>query len=360
MIYLIELIGVFFQKPMIFGYNNAVFGLFLMLISLLLVILTLKKTCISKVDIKIYIICLVFMILNSINNYFLGAGLNAINEFLIGFVTITSLFFVFISFNNKKNKIFAYVFGFLILSTFITIFISGFNVDEYEKFILFEFSVKDRHEIDVASVIFPFSTIPWRMTLSEIVLPRATFLAIEPGVGVFILILWRYICKDLIGIKSILADIFFVLGLLLTASTTVPLMLLCWFVIRYVSENGIGIIHDQTGIRVDYKKLILILFFSLVSLYLFFYMPFFGYFDKVNTHGDSFDERGGLYSSDTAIFRYIRIFLLILFYFYIRKLMSNKFIIIYSAMFIISVLNVFAFTPIFYLTVFLSKRINGK
>lgn len=360
MIYLFEFFGILFQRPMIFGYNNAILGVFILIFCVIFSFLTKNNKKISKNNFYMYSICLIFVFINSLNNYFLGAGVGAFNDFIIGIVVVTSLFIVFLDFNKKANSIFIWLLGFIIFSTFITVISSGFNVNNYDKLILFNFEIKDRDEIDFASILIPFSTIPWRMTVGDIILPRATYLTIEPGVGVFIVILWRYLCRSLKGIKSILADFIMILGLLLTASTTMPIMILCWFVGRYFYENGLGIFLNGNAIKINFKKIILIIVFSSISLYLFFYMPYFGYFDKINTHSESFDVRGGLYSSENSIYRYIRILLLVVFYFFIKKYMCKSFSIIYSAIFIVSVLNVFAFTPLFFLSVFLAKKQDFK
>ena len=358
MIYFVELIGIFFQRPMMLGYNNATIGLFLFLLCIVFSVFVRRNLIIGKSNLNILYICFLFLFINCINNYFLGAGYSAINDFIIGFLCLISLFFVFLNFNKKYNYFFIYILGFIIFSTFITIILSGFNVENFNNLKIFNFKVKDRGEFVVADILFPFSTIPWRMTVGDTILPRATYWTIEPGVGVFIVLLWRYLCRSLEGIKSILCDLIMILGLLATASTTMPLMMLSWFVGRYLIESGVGIHITNSSLNINYKKIFLILFFLLICIYIFLYMPYFGYLNKINTHGGSFDEREDLYSSETGLFRYIRVILLVAFFFLIRRYMCKSFPIIYSAMFFVSILNVFAFTPIFFLSIFLSKKVK--
>lgn len=356
MIYFIELIGILFQRPMIFGYYNASLGLLLLVFCIFFSILLRKKYDVKFEELKIYIICLVFVFFNCINNLFLGGGDGAIKEFFIGFVVLTSLFFVFLGFKRSHNILFSNFFALIIISTFITVILSGFNVENYKKLEILSFSVKDRSDIDEFFVLIPFSTIPWRMTVGDIILPRATYFSIEPGVGVFIVMLWRYLCRNADGLKSKIFDIIFIIGLFLTASTTMPALIACWFAGRYLFTNKIIYYSSERGFYFDLKKICYITIFIVIAIYLFLYMPYFGYFDKINTHGESFDVRQDLYTSETSIFRYLRILLLLGFYMSIRKYMCKEFPIIYSAMFFVSILNVFAFTPIFFLAVFLSKR----
>lgn len=357
MIYFLEMVGIFFQRPMILGYYSAILGLIIFLFCIIFSFLF-RERFVKKDDIKIYIICLIFVFVSCVNDYFLGAGFDVIKSFFIGFLTVTSLSYVFLNYSKKSRNIFKYSFGFLIFSTFFTILLSKFDVNEFSKFSYLSLPLKDRSDIDEFNILYPVSTIPWRMTVGDIILPRATYFAIEPGVGVFLVMLWRYLCLEIDGFKSIICDIIFVLGLLVTASTTMPLMLVCWFAGRYFYKNKIFNIYNNS-LSVDFKRTTAIIIFIIIGAYLFLYMPYFGYMNKIHTHGESFEIREELYSSETGIFRYFRILLLVVFYFMIRKFISKSFFIIYFAMCAVSLLNVFAFTPLFFLSVFLSKRTSS-
>lgn len=95
MLYFLTLVAVSFQKPMIFGYNNALIGVVISILLILFKILLIVKYEINKKDFFIYLICLLFLLLNSLNNYFLGAGIGALYDFFIGFFLLTCIFFVF-------------------------------------------------------------------------------------------------------------------------------------------------------------------------------------------------------------------------------------------------------------------------
>lgn len=355
-----------FQRPMILGYGNAYIGLALFALSLLISIIVRlaggAHLRIPKPYLRVFMISALFVFA------YLGLSIprqglqSSLNNFAINMSMLLCAFVVCGLDGIKVNTAIKWLLRAVIVSTLITMTLSGLNADNLEQFKLFELTIKGRDFLPKIDVYFPFSTIPYRMTTADLTLPRATFWTIEPGVAVFVLLLWRYLEGSQSKVKAFFTNVVFVLSLAATASTSAPLVLACWFVIPLIFDGDPVIKFQNRTVRIKLMRIIVALIFASISVYLLVFSPYVGFLDKSTTHGESFDIRLGWFSGDEGILRIASLLISLAYYPFIRRIVGPKFNILFSGMFLVSVLNVLAFTPLFFISSFvvLNERQRRK
>lgn len=247
-----------------------------------------------------------------------------------------------------------YLFLLIIASTIITsIFYFSSDQLKMEAWKYLEVEVRSRKDVgNVVNVYFPFTPLYTFFTLESFKLPRFNLFFMEAGMvpGFFASMCFLFFQRT--TFTNITCIILFTLGSLLTFSTSfVPSFALPFFV--YLLLNG----------RLSLTKIIVSISIIAAGYYSFLKIPFFGFEDKMLTHGTSFEDRMTWYSlSFENLLRYVRIIsggILI----YRLGLLKHNRIIFYSFMssiFFIGVVNFVLFSPLFILFCFLDLKIEKK
>ena len=343
----IAIAAIIMQRPMFLGYWNASLGLILLIVSLTISILATRPPYrISRDAAKIAAISIIVSTANSAINS--GAGIAiSIKVIIINILVICAIFLRPNVNIDRMHRTTRWVFRIIIFSGLTTMAISRYSFSNLPDLTLFNIPIKDRGATEYFSVYFPLSTIPYPMTTERLVLMRNTFLTIEPGVAVFIVLLWRHLEGVKSGIRRIFLDLIFALSLAATASTTSPIMFAIWFFFRKVSEDK-KVLTSRNFVRV--------ILGLMCGYLLIFYTPFFGINEKSLTHGSSFEDRIDWYTGETGIRRAASLSLVILYYILVRNYLSNSYFYIFVASFVVCALNVLSFTPLFFLAAYTCLR----
>lgn len=338
-------IALLFYRPMLLGYSSAITGLAINIVVFYIYMAFKKDLSFDRNLFRIYVISMLFSLLSVILNLAFSTSASAINNLLIlSLFNATCL----LAFDRKKARYILrsikYCLRIIVFSGLITSLIVGLDYYSSDNWSLFEVPIKDRGDFLGASILFPFSTLPYPFTTFEYVFSRNTFLSIEPGVAPVIIFLWRYLeGNSSSNAINRINNFIFIFALIATISTTAPL-----FIFLHFAFLNTSLAKPLQNFSI--KKLFFITVIGLIAVYIFLYFPYFGYLNKIETHGTSFDDRIEWYSGeDSNIFRISIMPLLILYYILIKKYVENNFLVLYLGVLIVSALNVLAFTPLFFL-----------
>ncbi|GGH56130.1 hypothetical protein GCM10007423_64390 [Dyadobacter endophyticus] len=247
-----------------------------------------------------------------------------------------------------------YLFLLIIASTIITsIFYFSSDQLKMETWKYLEVEVRSRKDVgNVVNVYFPFTPLYTFFTLESFKLPRFNLFFMEAGMvpGFFASMSFLFFQRK--TFSNITCIILFTAGSLLTFSTSfVPSFALPFFV--YLLLNG----------RLSLTKIIVSISIMAAGYYAFLKIPFFGFEDKMLTHGTSFEDRMTWYSlSFENLLRYVRIISGAVLIYRLGLLKENR-ILFYSFMssiFFIGVVNFVLYSPLFVLFCFLDLKIEKK
>ena len=343
---LLLLAGIFFNKPMVLGYYNATIGVFLIAIGFVSYILSIRTLYIDIRSMKI------FMINNIVIAYYFFsiADFNldtAFKNLIVGF--FANLAFMITINNFCYNKLIKLVFRFIIFSgCFTAIIIWIFGIDAYlAKIEFFSIPIKDRGMRDFETIYFPFSSflIFGEGSFFATIYARQMFTAIEPGVAVAVIAVWRCLERPSNIKAKILTEIIFLIALTSTGSSAVPFVIIiyyAWKVWKYKSNISTPA---------------LIIYFSLAVLCIAFYMyaPGFGYFEKLETHGESFEERAELFNNSVEAGGYLaNSIACAIHYILLRRFRTQNFNFLLPVAVLITVTNVIFALPLYFLIVWMS------
>lgn len=247
-----------------------------------------------------------------------------------------------------------YLFLLIIASTIVTsIFYFSNDQLKMESWKYMEVEVRSRGDVgNVVNVYFPFTPLYTFFTLEAFKLPRFNLFFMEAGMvpGFFASMCFLFFRKT--TVTNVICIILFTLGSLLTFSTSfVPSFALPFFV--YLLLNG----------RLSMTKIVVSISLMAAGYYAFLKIPFFGFEDKMLTHGTSFEDRMEWYSiSFENLLRYVRIIAAAVLIYRLGLLKENR-VIFYSFMssiFFIGVVNFVLYSPLFILFCFLDIKMERK
>lgn len=345
-------ISALFYRPMLLGYYYATLGLTINCLVLIFYIASKDSIHINKSERSIFFTNITFSAAYSVlvmiySNLAAGLAVIAINSTFI----MTSQLAWSTSYatgTRYATKIFLRL---IVSSGVISSILMGIDFQSIDHWKLFEVSIKDRGEFETAAIVFPFSSLLYPMTTIDYVFSRNTYLAIEPGVAPLVILAWRYMegttAKRLI---NLLFDSIFIFALISTISTTAPIFILIYFMLRRNTNSS-----PKQSLKL--RKLIYSIIVISVSAYLILYLPYFGYFAKMETHGSSFEDRGSWYYGDEAnMLRVFAIPLIAIYFIAVRKHLKDDFLMLFTGATTVAVLNVAAFTPLFFLLTYMTFK----
>ena len=343
--------AIFFFRPMVLGYSVPEAGIVLCAIAIIYAItLSISRISVDRVALKVFILAISSNLLTAgVAGFTIGLDI-ALNTIVIGAAANTAMLIVIGRGTKMALTAIKAFLTIIVFSSLLTAAISSYDFYEIQRMAYLSFPIRDRKQ-DMVDIMFPLSTVPFRMTLPGLILPRFTFLSIEPGVAVFVLIVWRYLYVDVDSrLTSFFLDTIFLIALALTASTSAPLIATFWFLFRFLYYRD----------EVSFKSILIAAFFLILGVAALFFLPFFGVFDKMQTHGASFENRIRLYTDEMTLLRVISVILSFLILFYVRKYLPRKADAVLASAAVVSVLNVLALTPLFFFAIFLARAMERQ
>lgn len=353
---LLVLVGVIFSRPMVLGYFNATLGLAFFVAAILMAScisfkrLTLPNNAHAITSSKLLLINILFgsiySIMVSASSLDRGAKIATIiwiSSFSLYFSTASSRFAVSII-NLSRITLRLVVFSGVLTATVFVI--NKYSIHD-QMLVLVEIPIKDRG-FDYAQILLPLSTILNDFTGIANILPRSSYLMIEPGIAPALLVLWRILEKSESTVINLGFDFVFILALTTTLSTSAPIVATFYFV-------GRKLFLDAETIRL--KSVFAAGILILLGAFIFLYAPDFGYLDKQVTHGDSFTERADWYSAEDSIRTETALLLLIYFFIIFPFLPREKFILL-PTLYLIAAINVLAFTPFIFISISILLALN--
>jgi hypothetical protein len=346
------LIGVIFNRPMVLGYNNASLGVLFMSVGTFGYMMSAKHISLSTKSLKIFMINNIIIIFNFIT-LFSSDSLVAVKVFVIAIVAnICFLFCIDRILSGTAGKIFFRVIIFSGCFTAMGIWIFGIDFSLANIEIL-SFPIKDRGERVLETFYFPLSSflIFGEGTFWGTIYARQMFLAIEPGVAVAVVVIWRCLEQEASRGRAFVYDGLFLIALAATGSTAAPIVAMIYYTWRIlINRKNINILW--------FYGYLIILFIAILT---FLYAPGFGYFPKSLTHGESFDLRAenldlavdpGNYviNSIAAIFHY----------FFLRPFRNKNFNLLFPVAILVTALNVIFAMPLYFLMIWLSVDLGVK
>ena len=340
------LTGIIFSRPMLPGYYAAAYGIAAFSVAAILSLPYCTKRGLKAVPLSENVLLInagfagvycAILAISDIDNAIKTLAING--SFLIA---------VFLAMNAQRRhfrRLLAFFFRIIMISGIITVLLLDWNDPIYSRYglIIVEFPIKDREGVESAYLYFPLSTIPYIMTTQFGVLLRSTFLAVEPGVAVAVIAIWRSLEKSRNVIVSLIYDLLFIACLALTVSTSGPLVAGLFFVSRAVNRERI---------KNKFFLMISVLILGGAAALAFLYIPGFGYLDKVETHGSSFDGRIAWFQGDRGSARMVLLLAVAVHLFYVARSVGREFINIAPILFIVSILNVLACSPLYFICSF--------
>lgn len=343
-------IGTLFQRPLILGNFEASIGLLIYSTAIVWMIFS-GRNLINRRLLAVFLINILFLFVHSSTNVFFGGFDASIKVFVIG---LTFNVCAVLAFSNYElNRLVAHLNIYLrivIGSAIITVLLAGITAHGLESLSYLEVPIKDRPGMEGFLIYFPFSTIPYVMTIGGNALPRSTFLAIEPGVGVMIVLLWRVLEGQKGRARTFLLDAIFIGSLAATLSTTAPIIAFSYFYLRtFNSWQKIFSAHGMIWLALA----------GLAGLLVLVNVPIVGLADKTVTHGTAFTDRLDWYFAGAAVHRIIAAVMVALYCIIIIPRLTPSAMPLLAGMFVVSVLNVLAFTPLFFLCAYVTARVGG-
>lgn len=271
---------------------------------------------------------------------------------IANFVIISSFgLAAFLSFGLHRDRLLIYIKWILrviVISGLVTgVYFYVYGLSAYsDAWVIFRIAT-DRDDLPVALIRFPFSTVFSDFTSGTFVGARSSFLAVEPGVSPALLVLWRCLEEDH-GRRQIFRDFLFILAMLFGLSTTAPISLGLYFFFRKIIFGS----DRPRLLGVGSAAVILT-----ISIFVFLYAPYFGYYAKSETHFSSFDTRLSWFTDDGSAFVQITtVVLCTCVFIFLRPCLSRDAALIAPTFILVSALNVLEFSPLFILGVFVSIR----
>lgn len=350
---LLLFIGVLFSRPMILGYNLAYIGVICFTLCFLLFLPQIGLAPRERTALFARRCTLDFaFLLLYCGVLALSDPGNALKQTAIGATALSSCFAVSTMAPQRSRTVFAVLLSFLIISGFFTLSLIDW-ADSANSRISLEWlhvQVKDRSDLRFGvGIYFPFSTMHNVFTTNYGQFIRASYLCIEPGVGVLVVTLWRLLLAPNTGLRSLMFDLIFLAGLVATFSTSAPLVAGIYFIGRMLTSEHV----NSTLFMVCGISVLLVL-----SVLTFLYAPAFGYYDKIITHADSFYQRTQLYSEEGALTRIAKLVVVAAHLLLISWLEKGKVKILAPILFIICALNVLAFYPLYFVGMYLLTRVQ--
>jgi hypothetical protein len=339
-------IGIIMSRPMALGYSHATIGLFFASVAAASAVLFRTSISINRTS------ALVFTANLTCGLIYTGVLVTKDLDSAVKFGTIVIVFNIAMLLVVACSKEIFLVGTKLVLRAIV---LSGCLTSAY--FILFDldvlgtdlvyytFAIKDRNVEEIGTLRFPLSTIMFRFSSAVGIFPRSSFLAIEPGVAPILIVLWRLSEGISNHFKRIILDAIFVLALASTFSTAVPVVATIFFTIRsiFLSKRRFTILG-----------FIFVASLLATGIALFFFAPGIGYYDKIETHNQSFIDRQSWYVDEgKSFFRYSQLALMAVNFIWVFRYLGPEKYVIGPVTILIAAINVLAFTPIHFACVFL-------
>jgi len=345
---LLLMIGVMFQRPMLMGYSNATAGLIILTFAYFAAMwrtrrnMHLRATSV-RIGLKILVINIPPQLMNMVNNPQIAL------QSTIILLTATLTLYMSPGLSPERLRAAALkILRVIVFAGIATAILAQFNFLNLAPLGMFEVQIKDRFEMDSTTIYFPFSTVTTRFSSGDFTLMRSTFWAIEPGIAVYVLLMWRM----LEGVRGNWSDhilnALYLIALAATASSTAPIMFILWIFLPRLSASK----HPFSA-----KKITLLALGVGIGWMMLMYTPIIGLKDKMASHGGSLDERVNWLTTTEGTHRYMASGLITIFYLSIRRHLTRDALLIYAASIVVTMMNAFGFTPMFLMATYMTLRL---
>lgn len=341
--------GILFSVPMFLGYGRGEIGLLFFILSSIVILIGKSKTRKLVPENNVQYSAFVSGFICIISNILLAVAISSDNSLSIAFtyaaVGIASCFASMLCVGVSGATVLfvtKWILRTIVVTGVITSALLILGVD-INSLTLATIDVSDRTVGFTVPILLPGGTNPFWMTTDYGVFYRATFWCIEPGVAIFLIYIWRFIDSAGHSFGERLKDGIFVAALLATLSTSAPIAMGLYFISRRYERV-------QSGSVIWSSLAALIL--ALIVVYLFLYLPAFGYAEKVFTHGESFDSRLRWYLEYEDAGTRIALIALVASHLAITVLISGQRVLLLSPIILmVCILNVLEFTALYFFIV---------
>lgn len=339
-------VAITFSRPMALGYSNATFGLVLAAGAGLLYTM-------SKREILMHRSTLVLFVVNTMGGFLYSimliiADVSSGLKVLLIVISFNLILALNVAIDQRKFLIVSkYVLRLIVVSGVITfLYFTLLEIDALgTNLVMVEFPIKDRFPMESGGIRFPLSTIFFNFTTPDGVFTRSSYLAIEPGIAPLIIVLWRLAEGEMKGIRSVFLDTVFILAMISTLSTIIPIAITIYFVGR-----SVFLLKKKLSLF----GMVFVTILLGAGIALFFFAPVVGYYDKLVTHSISFSDRKEWYLGEEGRWsRTITVVLVIINLALAFRYLSTEKYVLAPILLLVSIVNVLAFMPLYFIAIYL-------
>ncbi len=272
-----------------------------------------------------------------------GTGWQPVYQLFILLSFVIASLLSFNAYGSDLSRYTRYFLRFVVFSGIVTaVYFWVFDESAFsDTWSMFEIET-DRENLPFVHVRFPLSTLFTDLTTENFSGARSSFMLIEPGIAPALLVLWRALEEDS-SLSQILLDFLFIAAMAATLSTTAPLALALYFFARSVSVDSS---------RWRWFNMLASILVGALFLYALFFLPYFGYFAKLETHSASFTDRIDWFLGDQYLYQFLTSIIAASVFAFLKGNFSRKVYLVAPTLIVVVLLNVIEFSPLFIMAVF--------